>query len=373
MIPTNNDSNEVRIIMHVDLDYFYAQCEERKAPSLRDKPVVVCQFSGRTEDSGAVATTNYAARKIGARSGISITAAKRRLRGTDAVFLRADHDFYEAVSDSIMKLLGGRADRIEEVSIDEAFLDVSEKADRSFDSAGFHAKMIKAELKSKEDLTCSIGIGPNKLIAKMASDFRKPDGLTIVRENGVRDFLLSLPLGKLYGIGKKTEARMNELGIVTIQDLANHDLANLTKVFGKNLAVYFHNASRGIDLEPVGIRGEREQLSAISTLKQDTHLIDEIMPEMEKLSERVDADAIEIEVSYRSISIIAILNNLSTHTRSKTFDNPVHGREILIKISRELLTEFLEDKQYLVRRIGLRISKLKRNSGQRTLSDFRDV
>jgi DNA polymerase IV (DinB-like DNA polymerase) len=171
-----------RVILHVDLDAFYASVEEREDPSLRGKPVVVCMFSARGGDSGAVAASNYIARERGIRSGMSIKRAKKL--EPDAVYLPARRDFYSDVSEGIMDNLRRFADAFEQVSIDEAFLDVSESSKEDFQEALKIANRIKRDVKRIDKITCSIGIGPNKLIAKMAASTNKPYGLTVVQALG---------------------------------------------------------------------------------------------------------------------------------------------------------------------------------------------
>ena len=159
--------------MLVDLDYFFAQCEERRNPSIKGKPVVVCVYSGRTKDSGAVSTANYEARKYGVKSGIPISLAKKKLKDVDAVFLPVDKEFYKEISDSIMQILRRYADYFEQVSVDEAFLDVTQKTKANYQQAKQLAATIKDDVLTQQRLTCSIGIGPNKLVAKIAADMQR--------------------------------------------------------------------------------------------------------------------------------------------------------------------------------------------------------
>ena len=195
--------DKVRVIIHVDLDYFFAQCEERENPAYKDKPVVVCVYATRGGDSGAVSTANYVARKFSVKSGIPITLAKRLLKGRDAVFLPVNRELYDKVSLEIMRILRNHADRFEQVSIDEAYLDVSQKANGNFALASELAKEIKEDILAREKLTCSIGVGPNKLVAKVAAGHKKPDGLTIIKPEEVRGFLFPYLLINFQALARR--------------------------------------------------------------------------------------------------------------------------------------------------------------------------
>jgi DNA polymerase IV (DinB-like DNA polymerase) len=272
-----------RVVLLVDLDYFYAQCEELRNPSLKDKPVVVCVYSGRTEESGAVSTSNYLARKYSVKSGMPIYLAKKKLENVDAVFLPVDEKLYEETSYKVMQFLSGYADEFEQVGIDEAYLDVTKRTNGSFKDAKDLANQIKSEMRSHLGLSCSIGVGPNKLIAKIAADEKKPDGLTIVEPSQIKEFLEPLPVGRLIGVGVKTVEKMHNMGICTISDLAKYDVQKLISEFGKTVGTYFHNASLGVDNEPVSERGEPESLSRISTLKEDTRELGIILEKTDEL------------------------------------------------------------------------------------------
>jgi DNA polymerase IV (DinB-like DNA polymerase) len=362
---------QARVIMLVDLDYFFAQCEERRNPSLRDKPVVVCVYSGRSEDSGAVSTANYIARKYGVTSGIPIFLAKKKLKEKDAVFLPVDHEFYEEVSEKIMKILRSHADLFEQVGIDEAYLDVSQKVKRSFEEAKELAQKIKEEVKTQQKLTCSIGIGPNKLVAKVAADIKKPDGLTIVKPEQVESFLSPLPVSRLIGVGRKTKKRMQTLGITTIGDLAKLDVQRLIEAFGKKLGTYFHNASIGEDDEPVQERGEVESISRISTLKEDTRHLKIILDKSNQLCDEVHAKLVQRELAFKSVGIVAVMTDMSVRSRMKTLENPTNELEALKKIVKELFERFLSESELEARRIGVKVSNfVEAKERQKQITDF---
>ena len=362
---------QARVIMLVDLDYFFAQCEERRNPSLKDKPVVVCVYSGRSEDSGAVSTANYIARKYGVTSGIPIFLAKKKLKKKDAVFLPVDHEFYEEVSEKIMRILRSHADFFEQVGIDEAYLDVSQKVKGSFEEAKELAQKIKEEVKAQQKLTCSIGIGPNKLVAKIAADIQKPDGLTIVKPEQVESFLSPLPVSRLIGVGRKTKKRMQTLGIRTIGDLAKYDVQRLIEVFGKKLGIYFHNASIGVDDEPVQERGEAESISRISTLKEDTRDLKVILEKANQLCDEVHAKLVQRELGFKSVGIVAIMTDMSVRSRSRTFENPTNELEVFKKTVKELFEKFLNESELEARRVGVKVSNfVKEQERQKQITNF---
>ena len=175
-----------RVIFHIDFDYFFAQCEEIRNQSLKTKPVCVCIFSDRGADSGAIATANYIARKNGVKSGMPIRFAKARLRqNPDAVFLPADFPYYVDISQKAMEIIKSYADVFEYVGKDEAYLDVTKRSENNFQKANHLAQQLKNQIRTEVKMTCSIGISTNKLVAKIASGFKKPDGLTVVEPHDI--------------------------------------------------------------------------------------------------------------------------------------------------------------------------------------------
>jgi len=273
-----------RVVFHVDFDYFFAQCEEIRTPDLKSKPVCVCVFSDRGGDSGAIATANYIARKYGVKSGIPISFAKKRLEERkDAVFLPVDFDYYMEMSEKAMNIMKEKADVFEYVGKDEAYLDVSDRVEGDFDKASHLAQQIKNSIRDKLKLSCSIGISPNKLISKIASDFKKPDGLTVVSPEKVEVFLGQLKIRAIPGIGKKTEERFVQMNFETINDLKKLDVFTLNKEFGRKYGAYIFNAVRGIDNEPVKERDPSVQYSKITTLKKDSKDFDFLKENLNEL------------------------------------------------------------------------------------------
>lgn len=360
-----------RVILLVDLDYFFAQCEELRNPALKGKPVVVGMYSGRTEDSGAVSTANYVARKYGVKSGVPLFLAKKRLEDVEAVFLPVDADFYEQISDKIMQALRGYADVFEQVSIDEAYLDVTRKVQGSFEAAEALARRMKAEVKEQHGFTFSVGVGPNKLVAKIACGSQKPDGVAVVKPEEVAVFLAPLPVDRLIGVGRKTTAKMERLGIRTIGDLARFDVQRLVEVFGKTLGVYFHNAANGVDDEPVREAGEAESISRIATLKMNTRDLTVILEKTSQLTENIGKELAQRNVSFKKVGIIAIMADLSVHSRSQTLEKPEKNVEALEKAVKELFEKFLGESELDIRRVGVKISRFsKEETKQKQLSSF---
>jgi len=357
--------------MHVDLDYFYAQCEENKNYSIRGKPVVVCVYSGRTEESGAVSTCNYEARKYGVRAGIPIIRAKKLLEKTDPVFLPINRPLYEEVSGRIMNILRTYADSFEQVGIDEACLDISARANGDFEHAQQMAQEIKNRIVRQENITCSIGIAPNKLLAKIASDYRKPDGLTNVVPENARSFLSDQPVSKIPGVGTKVEEKLTSLQAKTIRELAAIEPAKLIEAFGKSLGSYLYNAARGEDEEPVKEREQPTQLSRIGTLKNNTREIAKILPTLNELSASVAQKLAQYGLAFRSVGVIAILEDLSIHSRSKTLDTATDDTNTIHELSAQLLKEFLQSTpKAVLRRVGVKLSDLSGKVGQTELSQF---
>jgi len=360
-----------RVIMLIDLDYFYAQVEETRNPSISNKPVVVCVYSGRSEDSGAVSTANYVARKLGVKSGMPIVLAKAKLRNTDAVFLPVNNGLYEEVSARIMNLLRDYADSFEQVGIDEAYLDVTQRVGGNFQDAAKLAQTIKKEIKTQTSLTCSIGVGPNKLVAKIAADIQKPDGLTIIRPEQIADYFSPLPIDHLIRVGAKTKEKMQTLAINTIGDLARYDVQKLIDVFGKTLGLYFHNASAGIDNEPVQERGEAESISRISTLKEDTLDLSFILEKANQQCKEIYAELKARTLILRTIGIIVVMKDMSIRSRSRSLESPTNRLDVLEGVAKELFEKFVTESNLEFRRVGVKVSGLAREQkNQKQLTSF---
>jgi DNA polymerase IV (DinB-like DNA polymerase) len=355
--------------MHIDLDYFYAQAEEIRAPELKGKPVAVCIFSGRSEFSGAVATSNYKARALGVKAGMPISIAKQKSK--EIVLLKADRQYYEQVSNRIMDIIRQKGEKVEQTSIDEAYLDVSDSVKGSFVDAEKLAKEIKKEVFEKESLTCSIGIGPNKLIAKMASGTKKPDGLTVIIPSHVKEFLRSKSIEDLQGVGPKTVEELEMQGIKTITQLANTPLPKLVELFGEKKGKMLHEKANGIDDSQVEEK-EQQQYSRIITLKENTSDPQKILEYLPQMALELEKKCIELKKTFKTISITLISNKLESFTRSRTIEKASQKSEDIIKISKNLVEEFFSEKPgFVARRFGIGISGLALPEKQKSILDFK--
>ena len=360
-----------RIVFHIDFDYFYAQCEEIRRPELKTKPVSVCVFSDRGGDSGAIATTNYVGRKFGVKSGMPITFAKNKLKEEPtAVFLPTDFDYYSDISQKAMDIMKEFADIFEYVGRDEAYLDVTKRTEGDYEKAGHLAQQIKNAIREKTKLTCSIGVTPNKLLSKIASDYKKPDGLTIVSPEKVEGFLEPLKIRDIPGIGKKTEEKFSEMKLETIGDLRTLDIFKLQQQFGRKIGTYIHNAARGIDDEVVSEREASIQYSKIMTLKKDSKDYDFLSESLSELCKELHQVVLKNNRLYKSVGIQFFNSDLSQKTKSRMLRNPTASLEELEKTTSQLLKEALEDQEKLIRRLGVKVSELSEIKGQSSMDSY---
>jgi DNA polymerase IV (DinB-like DNA polymerase) len=360
-----------RVVFHVDFDYFFAQCEEIRIPDLKSKPVCVCVFSDRGGDSGAIATANYIAREFGVKSGMPISFAKKRLEERkDAIFLPVDFDYYLEISEKAMSIIKESADIFEYVGKDEAYLDVTDRVEGNFDNASHLAQQIKNSIRDKVKLGCSIGVSSNKLIAKIASDFRKPDGLTVVSPEKIEEFLEKLKIRAIPGIGKKTEEQFIQMNLETIKDLKKLDVFTLNKEFGRKHGTYIFNAVRGMDNEPVKEREASIQYSKLTTLKKDSKDYDFLAENLMELCRELHEVIQKNNRRFKSIGIQLIQSDLTNKTKSRMLKNPTSSLEELQKNADQLLKEALEDQKNTVRRLGVKVSELSEIRGQSDITSY---
>jgi DNA polymerase-4 len=266
-----------RKIIHVDMDAFYASVEQRDDPALRGKPVVVAWRGNRS----VVCAASYEARKFGVRSAMPAVRAERLC--PQAVFVAPDFTRYKAVSRQVREIFGRHTDLVEPLSLDEAYLDVTANTS-ALPSATATAEAIRAAIREETRLTASAGVAPNKFVAKIASDFRKPDGLFVVRPHQVETFLAPLPVGRLPGVGKVMERKLAELGIAVVTDLRGFPVEELERRFGR-WGRRLHELSFGIDERPVVSERPTLQVSAEDTFESDL-LLGELEPHIRRMAEK---------------------------------------------------------------------------------------
>lgn len=351
-----------RIIFHLDMDHFYTAVEEREHSELIGKPVIVGADPKQGKGRGVVSTSNYEARKVGVRSGMPISRAWQLC--PQAVYLPPDFPRYIKASKAVMQIAKCYADKFEQWGIDEAFLDVSDRV-HNFDEATALAKELKQEIQLKENLTCSIGIGPNKLIAKIASDFNKPNGLTVIKESEVAMFLSPLPVRKLLWVGKKTEAKLKTLGIETIGDLARFDPSVLTEMFGI-MGTQMHLMALGIDNSKVEEHTSVKSISNETTFEEDTSDANAILMALDTLSDNVSKETLDQHLFFKTVTIKVRYENFETHTKSKTLPFITNRVQDLKKTTRELLQVYLKSNRR-IRLIGVRVSSFVSGETQKTL------
>jgi len=360
-----------RVIFHIDFDYFYAQCEEVRIPELKTKPVCVCVFSNRGGDSGAIATANYTARKYGVKSGIPISFAKKKLeQRSDAVFLPVDFDYYSEMTEKSMEIMKEYADIFEYVGRDEAYLDVTKRVEENFTKASHLAQQIKNIIRTKIKLSCSIGVSSNKLISKIASDYQKPDGLTVVNPDRVEQFLEPLKIRVIPGIGGKTETRFNEMNLETIGDLKKIDVFTLNNEFGRKSGTYIYNAIRGINNEPVKEKEDSIQYSKTTTLKKDSKDYEFLLENLKELCKEVHDTIKKNNKMFKSIGIYFVQSDLTNKSKSKMLKNSTNNLEELERNSEQLLSDTLENQTMAIRRLGVKVADLSEIKGQSNITNY---
>jgi len=358
----------MRIIAHVDMDAFYASVEERYHPELRGRPVVVGADPKGGTGRGVVTAANYPARKYVIRSALPISRAWRlaeaaRRRGQpEAVFVRGNHALYREVSHRIMTIIARGADAFEEASIDEAYLDLSSLAE--MERAEVHARTLKKEILEGEGLTCSVGIGPNKLVAKIASDFQKPDGLTVVRPDEVLGLLDGLGIRVIPGIGPKTELFLQQQGLNTVADLRQVELGQLREWLGKGGEDLYRKA-RGISDDPVSNEWEPKSVGEQETFEEDTLDPVVVLERAQALANTVFRRFVGAGfAAFRTVTVTVRFMGFVTVSRSRTGKLPLTDLAGLQAEVRQLLQPFFDTRENpkgkKIRLIGVRIEKLSR-------------
>ena len=298
-----------RKISHIDMDAFYASVEQRDNPSLKGKPVVVAWKGKRS----VVCAASYEARRYGVRSAMPAVQAERLC--PDAIFLPPALPRYQAVSQAIREIFRRHTDLVEPLSLDEAYLDVTTNK-MGLPTATLVAKTIRRQIWEELNLTASAGVAPNKFLAKIASDWKKPNGLFVIQPHEVQDFLMPLPVGRIPGVGKVTEARMTQVGIKTVGDTFRMDIETLEKQFGR-WGTRLYELARGIDHNPVVPNRIRKQISAEDTFQEDVPL-EACEPHIRRLAEKVWTASRENVRGGRTIGLKLKTKEFNSVTRSLT-------------------------------------------------------
>lgn len=363
-----------RIILHIDMDAFFASIEENDKPRLKGLPIVVGADPNEGKGRGVVSTANYAARVYGIHSAQPISTAWRLSEKAAsagkprAVFLDVNMRRYAEISHAIMDYLRTQGDVVEQASVDEAYVEMrdekGEMRNEVWERAKEKAQKIKAHIKKEFGLTCSIGIGPNKLISKIAAGTQKPDGLTVVQQEQVQEFLDPMPASTLPGIGPKSTAALQKIGIVTIQDLRKLSREKLHELFGKwGLSMY--DKARGIDESPILAEYEAKSIGEQETFEVDSLDPVFLLGRLKALTKSVHERLLREAKQFKTISIVVRFEDFETLTRAHSLDASVGGTKSGIIIEREALQLFMpfldrreNPRHKRIRLLGVRIEKL---------------
>ena len=371
----NTSLNEIgkKIIFHIDFDYFYAQCEEIRKPELRNIASVVCVYSGREEDSGVVSTCNYEARKYGVKAAMPIKLAKSKLKDVEAIFLPTDMPYYHDISRNAMRIIENYGELFEQVSVDECYVDFTKITNSDFDDAKIFANSLQKNIKDQINLTCSIGVGPNKLISKIASGVKKPNGITVVSREDAKNFISNCKIEDIPGVGPKTAKKLESLGIDSISNISNKSIFELRDALGYKTATFLVNASNAIDYSQIKIRGTSKQIGKIVTLKKDIADFEQINLTAASLCTSVYENLRNKGQAFRVLTIILILENLQHVSFSKSLKLYSASFDELHKNSLFIIKEMINNNSISldnIRRMGVVVSDLKDISGQDSLVNY---
>ncbi|MGA2663885.1 MAG: DNA polymerase IV [Nitrososphaerales archaeon] len=345
-----------RIIFHVDLDAFYVSVEARENPALRGLPTVVGADPEQGMGRGVVITCSYEARRHGLRSGMPISRAWRLC--PTAVYIRPNFELYERVSEQVMGTLRGFGDSFEQTGIDEAFLDVSGRVSDEAEAVQL-ALVIKRTVREVHGLSSSVGIGPNKSSAKIASDRQKPDGLTVVPLDSPAEFLAPLPVSVIPGIGKKSEAFLRARGVKTIAQLQAVPGKELMAWFGKT-GVWLWGVAHSQERIPVRAREMPKSLAVERTFREDVGEFERVYSEAESAAHELASRIARAGVRFRVAGVKIRFSHFETHTRERTLPSYTVSEAALWETARDLLREF-EQRGEPVRLVGVRVSGLERD------------
>lgn len=338
----------LRKIIHIDMDAFYASVEQRDDPMLKGKPVVV---GGSPQGRGVVAAASYEARTYGIRSAMPAAHALRLCPAL--IFIRPRFDVYKKESLAIRTIFHEYTDLVEPLSLDEAYLDVTENKPRN-PSATLIAKEIKQKIRDRTGLIASAGVSFNKFLAKIASDLQKPDGLALIPPEKAHDFIAGLPIGKFHGIGKATEAKMHKLGIRTGADLREWSEWDLNKHFGK-VGSFYYNIARANDERPVKTERIPKSIGKEKTFDEDVVSVEWLSEYITTLSDKVADRLKREEAEARTVTLKLRYDNFESITRSLTPGQSVSRAGDIAELAVKLLRE-TEAGERKVRLVGVTVS-----------------
>ena len=353
-----------RIFVHLDMDAFFAAIEQLDHPEYRGKPVVVGADPQEGKGRGVVSTCSYEARKFGVHSAMPISQAYRRC--PQAIYVRPRGRRYAQMSKKIMAILSTFSPDIEQISIDEAFLDITSTY-KFYGSPEKTALAMKKKIFDETGLTCSVGVAPSKFVAKIASDLQKPDGLVVVKKSDVKEFLAPLNISRLWGVGPKTLPLLQKLGIQTIGDLARFSQNELVRLFGKS-GLHFWYLANGIDRREIEHESRHKSISKETTFAQDVDDEDCLRQTLDYLCEELAREMRKKGYRGRTITFKIRLQDFSTFTRSRTLARATNSSTDLRQTAARVFSEF--DRQgKKVRLLGIGVSNLEYHQGQMDLFD----
>lgn len=338
----------LRKIIHVDMDAFYASVEQRDNPRWKGKPVIV---GGTPDHRGVVASASYEARKFGVRSAMSSRRAAGLCPG--AIFVRPRMEKYKEVSRELRAIFHGVTDRVEPLSLDEAYLDVTENK-LGEPSATRLAKLLRQQIQTQLRLTASAGVGPNKFIAKVASDIRKPNGLTVIPPDRVPDFIATLPVERFWGVGPATAKKLHAKEIRTGADLRRQRPADLHRWFG-GFGLFLHDLSQGIDSREVCSHREAKSRGSETTFEKDMWDSGELEKTARELAEDVAQSLERLGRGSRTVVLKVKYADFSSITRTRTLDTDTRDKDVIARTAIELLRSATDAGRTPIRLLGVSV------------------
>lgn len=341
----------MRKIIHIDMDAFYASVEQRDRPELKGKPVAV----GGDGKRGVIAAASYEAREFGVRSAMSSRMAVQKCR--HLVFVYPRFHVYKEVSNQIREIFFEYTDKVEPLSLDEAYLDVTENK-KGLDSATQIANEIRAKILDVTQLTASAGISMNKFLAKTASDINKPNGYCLIHPTKAEEFVKQLPIEKFFGIGKATAKRMNRLNIHTGEDLLKYDLPQMVRLFGKS-GNYYHKIVRAIDDREVKPNRKAKSVSVENTFRDDLTEVEEIQNQLSSLTSELIRRLKNRGIAYKTVVLKVRYEDFETISRNKSLGSYEQDLELIGQLAMELWAP-LEAERRPIRLLGIGVANILR-------------